>query len=238
MILRQALTAPSLFCHDTLAKNNFRKINLAAALQRSYRVAEAALMLLMATELFEEGTENWATSAASAFELLKHPDCDEVPKPEWWNDEGLKALSARVVALAPDEAASCNMRARVLCGDALTKARWNAGPRTAAETKEAATWFRRAAMRTRIPAVKLRDDDLARQCEEVADPLLAKEEAEAAEARAAASAEKAEALKVAEAKAAVAAEELLAEEKKEQQAASTKAGKAKQSKGKKGKGRR
>ena len=225
--------------------------NLAVVLQESNHNVEAALMCLKAMELHEDGskgTEGWATSAASAFDLLKHPDCIEVPVPEWWNDEALKALSAQVVVVAPDKAQPCSMRAHVLCG-ALEKAHWNAGPRTAAEIKEAATWWRRAAKAVRTPTGKLRYDKAARRCDEYADPLLAKEEAaaaatraaaeaEAAKGRAAAKAEAAEALKVAEAKATVAAEELLAEEEKEKQAASTKAGKAKQSKGKKGKGRR
>jgi len=225
--------------------------NLAIVLQQSYRYAEAAEMFLKAMELQQEGTEGWAETAAAAFDLLRLPDCDEVPKPEWWNDEALKALSERVVALSPDKAQPCGMRAGVLIGDALFKARWNVGSRTAAEIKEAATWFRRAAMVTHTPADEQRHEQYARRCDTVADPLLAKEEAEAAaaraaaeaeavEARAAAEAEAAEALKVAEAKAAAAAEELLAEEEKEkhQAAASTTASKAKQGKGKKGKGKR
>ena len=130
------------------------------------------------------------------------------------------------------------MRAYVLGGDALGKATWNAGPRTTAEIKETATWYRRAAMLTLTPAVKLLYERVASLCNEFADPLLAKEEAEAAKARAAAEAEAAEARKVAEAKACAAAEELLADEENEKQAASTKAAKAKQSKGKKGKGKR
>ena len=131
-------------------------------------------------------------------------------------------------------------------GDALEEANWNAGPRTAAEVKEAAKWWRRAAMATRIPSAKQDYEDFASKCDEVADPLLAKEAAEAAKARAAAEteaekaraeaeAEAAEARKVAEAKAKAAAEELLAEEEKEKMQASPKAGKAKQGKGKKGK---
>ena len=211
--------------------------NLATALKRSSRFVEAARVFLKAMELCEDGTNDWAEAAAESFDLLKHPDCDEEPKPEWWNDEGLKALSARVVALAPDQSRSCRMRARVLhmSSEALSKAQWNAGPRTAAEIKEAATWYRRAARVTRVPADKLFNEELASKCDAVAVPLLAKEEAEAAKARAAAKAEAAEALKVAEAKATAAAEELLAEEEKEKTQASTKAGKAKQSKGKKGK---
>jgi len=188
-------------------------------------------------ELSEEGTEDWAKASASTFDTLKTLDCHEVPKPEWWNDEGLKALSARVVALVSDEAVSCAMRARILCGGALSKAPWNVGLRTAAEIKEAATWYRRGAMVTLISADKQLDEELASECDAVADPLLAKEEAETTEARAAAEAEAAEALKLAEAKAAAAAKELLADEENEKQAASTKAAKVKQSKGKQSKGK-
>jgi len=232
--------------------------NLATALDQSCRDMEAAQMYLKAMELGNEGTEGWSKSAASAFGLLRHPDCDEVPKPEWWTDEALKVLSARVVAVTPAMSQSCFMRARVLSGDALSEPPWNAGPRTAAEIKEAATWYRRGAMVTHTPAVKLRFERLASRCDAFADPLLAEEEAEAAKARATAEAEAekaraaaaaevakaraavkaeaAEALKAAEAKATAAAEELLAEEEKEKQQVSPKAGKTKQSKGKKGKG--
>jgi len=223
--------------------------NLAVELSRSYRAVEAAPMYLKAMELFEDGTKNWANAAASAFDTLKTPDCHEAPKPEWWNDEALKALSAQVVAVSPDGYMPCAMRARVLSGGALFKAPWNVGPRTAAEVKEAAAWYRRAARVTHAPSDTQRYDDLARECDEFADPLLAveeaeaaaaraAEEAEAAKARAAAEAEAAKALKVAEAKAAAAAEELLAEEETEKKQASTKAGKMKQVKGKKGKGKR
>jgi len=226
--------------------------NLALVMQRSSRNMEAAPMFLKAMELCEDGTKEWAGSAASAFNLLMTPDCDEMPKPEWWNDEALKVLSARAVALVPEEPHPCAMRAHVLTGDALTKAPWNAGPRTAAEVKEAATWYRRAAITMCYSAGKQQYEQLARRCDEIADPLLAEEEAEAAaaraaaeaeaeKARAAAEAEAAEAMKVAEAKASAAAEELLAEEEekeKKQAVASTTAGKAKPGKGKKGKAKR
>jgi len=235
--------------------------NLALVLQRSSRFTEAAPMCLKAMELYPDGTKDWAVATAAAFNLLRLPDCEEMPKPEWWNDEGLKALSARVVTVAPDLTQSCAMRARVLSGSTLFKPLWKEGPRTAAEIKEAATWYRRAAMVKNTSAEKLHFEQYAGRCDEVADPLLAEEEAEAAKARAAAeaeaakaraaaeaeaakaraaaAAEEAEALKVAEAKAAAAAEELLAEEENEKQAeASTKASKARQSKGEKGKGKR
>jgi len=223
--------------------------NLANVMVRSGRLVDAAPLFHKAMELFEEGTEDWAESAAEAFDMLKHPDCDEVPKPEWWNDEGLKALSARVVALAPDGHQPCAMRALVLAGDALWETPWNVGPRTAAEIKEAATWYRRAAIAMSIPVGKQHYEQIARACDAVADPLLAKEEVEAAAARAAAEAEAekaraaaeteaVEALKVAEAKATAAADELLAEEEKEKEKVSTTASKAKPGKGRKGKGRR
>tara|TARA_B100000780_G_scaffold63714_1_gene41532 strand:- start:156 stop:287 length:132 start_codon:yes stop_codon:yes gene_type:complete len=35
-------------------------------------------------------------------------------KPDWWNDEGLKALSTRVVTLAPNDFQTNKMRAVVL----------------------------------------------------------------------------------------------------------------------------
>ena len=214
-------------------------LNLAIVLQQSSRYAEAAQMYLKSMELSEDGTDQWAQALASAFDLLKLPTCREMPKPEWWNDEALKALSARVVAVVPDNHQGSVMRARVLSGDAIADAHWEVGLRTAAEIKEAATWFGRAASTAQSPAEKLRNNVHACRLDEVADPLLAEEKAEAAKARAAAKAEAAEALKAAEAKAAAAAEELLAEEENEMQQASTKAGKAKQSKakGKKGKGR-
>ena len=75
----------------------------------------------------------------------------EAAKPEWWNDEELKALSARVVRAAPDYGQANQMRAGVLSG--MTGA-WEAGPRSAAELKEAATHFERAAALHPAPAVK------------------------------------------------------------------------------------
>jgi hypothetical protein len=69
----------------------------------------------------------------------------------WWNDEGLKALSARVVRAAPDDAAANLMQAIVL---SRQHDAWEAGPRSAAELKEAATHFDRAAALCPAPAGK------------------------------------------------------------------------------------
>ena len=174
-----------------------------------------------------------------------------MPKPQWWNDADLKALSARVVATLPDDPRSdanlrpffaCYMRAVVLAGgEILGESLWpDTGPRTIEEIKEAAVMCRRASA-----LIDERDEyavsmaEIAAECDEVADRMLAEAEAEAAAARKAAEAEAKEAREVAEAKAAAAAEELLAEEEKEQEqaVAKNKTGNSK-GKGKKGKGKR
>ena len=98
------------------------------------------------------GSEYWAQATAKAFDLLRQEVCAEVAKPEWWNDEGLKALSARVVRAAPDDLQANQMRAIVLSG--LFSGCWKVGPRTAAELKEAATHFERAAALCPAPGAK------------------------------------------------------------------------------------
>ena len=71
--------------------------------------------------------------------------------PEWWNDEGLKALSARVVRAAPDKGVAHQMRAVVLSRGG---GRWEAPPRSAAELREAAMHYERAAALHPAPAVE------------------------------------------------------------------------------------
>ena len=73
-------------------------------------------------------------------------------KPEWWNDEGLKALSARVVRAAPDCAIAHQMRAMVLHGQSYITC--EVGPRSAAELREAATHWERASALHPAPAGK------------------------------------------------------------------------------------
>ena len=60
------------------------------------RALHISMMGTYFMELSEDGTKGWADAAAATFELLRHRDCSEVPKPEWWNDEALMALSVRV----------------------------------------------------------------------------------------------------------------------------------------------
>ena len=98
---------------------------------------------------------------ARTFGMLAREACAEVAKPEWWNDEGLKALSARVVRAAPDDESAHQMRAIVLCGQCGA---WEAGPRSAAELREAAAHFDRAAALHPAPAVKAHLADAAAEC--------------------------------------------------------------------------
>jgi hypothetical protein len=57
------------------------------------------------------GSKGWARATAMAFNMLKLEECAEVAKPEWWSDEGLKALSARVVRAAPNHSGRSNQHA-------------------------------------------------------------------------------------------------------------------------------
>ena len=88
-------------------------------------------------------------------------------KPEWWNDEGLKALSARAVRAAPNEVATNSMRAEVLRGARS----WEVGPRSAAEYKEAATHYDRVAVLSRAPAVKADYASIADLCRSVSETM-------------------------------------------------------------------
>ena len=125
--------------------------NLGAMLANSVHYVEAAQQLLKAQERFPVGSELWARATAATFDMLRRKMCGEVAKPEWWNDEGLKALSARVVKAAPDNASANQMRAVVLSGQSSA---WEVGPRSAAELKEAAAHYDRAAALQPAPVVK------------------------------------------------------------------------------------
>ena len=125
--------------------------NLGAVLGNSGHKVEAAQRYLEAMERFPMGSGGWAMATAHAFEMLRQEACDEVTKPEWWNDEGLKALSARVVRATPNELGAVTMRADVLCGG---RSVWELGPRSAAELKEAASYWERAAVLCDAPVWK------------------------------------------------------------------------------------
>ena len=126
--------------------------NLGVLCSNEDRSVDAAHNFLDAATRFSEGCADWASSTALAFDHLISPECNEVAKPEWWNDGELKALSAMVVRAAPNDARANQMRARVLSGPCGA---WEAGPRSAAELMKAATHFERAA--ALHPALAVRD---------------------------------------------------------------------------------
>ena len=122
---------------------------------------EAAQRDLEAKERYSVESEDWATVTAQAFDVLRKEACAEVAKPEGWSDEGLKALSARVVGVAPDDLGAIRMRAEVLRAQNLA---WEAGPRSAAELREAAAHFERVAALCTAPALKAIHADEAARC--------------------------------------------------------------------------
>ena len=136
--------------------------NLGAVLSNSGHYVEAAQRSLEAMERYPVGSEDWAEATAHAVEMLQREECSEVAKPEWWNDQGLKALSARVVRAAPNEEVAILMRAVVLSGAGGFA--WEAGRRSAAELKEAAAHYERAVALSNAPAVKAARSDLAAGC--------------------------------------------------------------------------
>ena len=142
--------------------------NLGATLCNSGHLVEAAQRYLEATERYPVGSENWAKATAGAFDMLRKEECAEVAKPEWWNDEGLKALSARVVRAAPNDSAAHGMRALVLRGPSGA---WEAGTRSAAELMEAATHYERAAALCDAPALKAENARLAGLCRSCAEAM-------------------------------------------------------------------
>jgi len=158
-------------CREAIALRPDRPVayfNLGAALGNSGHHVEAAQRYLEAKERYLVGSEGWAQATAAAFITLAQGACAEVAKPEWWNDEGLKALSVRVVRAAPDDVPAHQMRALVLAGQCPA---WEAGPRSAAELKEAATHFERAAALHLAPAAKAEFAGDAARCRAKAEAM-------------------------------------------------------------------
>jgi len=142
--------------------------NLGSALNNSGHVVEAAQRYLEAKERYPVGSEDWAEATAWAFIVLVQEACAEVAKPEWWNDEELKALSARVFRAAPDDVTAHQMRAVVLD---VQQSAWEPGPRSAAELKEAATHYDRTAALCPAPAGKAHYASRAAWCRATAEAM-------------------------------------------------------------------
>ena len=111
----------------------------------------------------------WAQATANAFSTLTQEECAEVAKPEWWNDEGLKALSARVVRAAPGDVHANQMRAAVLLGH--SGACFEVGSRSAAEIRKAAAHWERAAALCPAPVAKEVFRENAAGCRRQADAM-------------------------------------------------------------------
>ena len=126
--------------------------NLGNALSCSGHMMEAAQRYLEAMDRFPAGSVSWAETTAIAVCILQLEECDEVAKPEWWNDKEIKALSARVVRAAPNNLAAIQMRAVLLSGCVTAR---EAGPRSAVELKEAAQFFDEAAALSDAPAQRV-----------------------------------------------------------------------------------
>ena len=86
------------------------------------------------------------------------------------HDEGLKTLSARVVRAAPDDVQASQMRAMVLSGYRVGGS-WEVGPRSAAELKEAAMHYDRAATLCHAPAGKAQLTGRADWCHRQAEVM-------------------------------------------------------------------
>ena len=136
--------------------------NLGSVLAKSGHPVEATRRLLEAKDRLLVGSERWAVATAAAFEALMQKGMIEVAKPEWWNDEGLKALSFIAVGAAPNDGPVIQMRAAVLSG--LYGTHWEVGPRTAADLKEAAAHFEQAAAMHPAPAAKAQLTNFAECC--------------------------------------------------------------------------
>ena len=144
--------------------------NLGAALANSGHHVEAAQRYLEARERCYLGSDMWAKATAWAFLVLLREACAEVAKPEWWSDEPLKVLSAVAVSSAPDDLHANEMRAEVLSG--FGGRAWEAGPRSAAELREAATHYERAAALSPAPAVRAALASGAASCRRRAEAML------------------------------------------------------------------
>ena len=143
-------------------------ITLGGVLFDSAHFVEAAQRFLEATERTPEGSDKWAAATSAAFEALRQT-VGQSDKPEWWDDEGLKALSARVVKAAPNLEVANRMRAIVLSG--LCSGAWEVGPRSATELRLAALQFERCAELSPSTAWKANLAGFAEWCISQADAM-------------------------------------------------------------------
>ena len=148
--------------------NPLAYFNLGAALNNSGHTVEAAQRFLEAKERYLVGSEDWACATVWSCNMLTQKECAEVAKPKWWNEEELKALSARVVRVVPNDGGAHQMRALVLSGLCDS---WEVGPRSAVELMEAATHYDRAATLHEAPVAKANLAENAAWCRSQAEAM-------------------------------------------------------------------
>ena len=166
----------AIVCRQAIALRNGRPTaycHLGAALSNSGHHVEAVQRYLEAKERYPVGSVDWAVATANSYVELRREECDELAKPEWWNDKALKALSAMVVRAAPDQSIALRMRGVVLSC---------AAPADPGELEEAAALFDRTAALEDIPVVKARYARMADKCRSLADNRRTKAQLEEAHA--------------------------------------------------------
>ena len=137
--------------------------SLGQSLSRSGESSLAAQAYLRASELYKTGSPAWAeavTDTFAAFTKCVHAD---VPRPSWWTDEGIMAISEEAIhsvswreitddrGMREDEDGRAQvkllmMRSHVLSGPILLPAeqlKWEFGSRTNHDMREAAWCFGR-----------------------------------------------------------------------------------------------
>jgi len=75
-----------------------------------------------------------AEATANAFLMLLRPTCASLPKPAWWNDADLLALSEQALSVAPASYSAVQMRATVLSGVAWPGSKVGHTPEQIAES--------------------------------------------------------------------------------------------------------
>ena len=105
----------------------------------------AAVHFLRSVEHMAAGSLGWAERAVTAYALLAQERLAVVPRPAWWKDDHLKAMSHRVLEARPDYSLAWRMRGEVLSAH-LGYCNWAASPRSAAELLEAGRCLQRAAV--------------------------------------------------------------------------------------------
>ena len=106
-------------------------------------VVQAQQTYLQTLEHTSADSLGWAERCVGAYALLAQPSC-AVAAPAWWNDETLRTLSERVVAMRPDYSLAWRMRGEVLSAR-LGGSNWpGVAPRTPQELQEAGRALQRA----------------------------------------------------------------------------------------------